>query len=345
MTFQWPGMLWLLLAVPFLVAGYAWLTARGRRMALAYAGLTMADAAAGARTRFRRHAPGALLLLGVAAMLFGVARPQAPVTMPSRQQAVILVMDVSGSMRATDLKPNRLAAAQAAAKLFIANQPRHVRVGIVAVAGAAALVQSPTDSRDELSQAIDRFQLQRGSAVGSGLLMALATLVPEAGIDVEQLTYGARARPWLRDAKRKAPESKPVPPGSNGSVAIVLLSDGESNTGFDPLEAAKLAADHGVRVHTIGMGTAAGTTLGFDGWSMRVRLNDGLLKKISAMTEGEYFQAAGAEELKGIYGGLATRIALEKTRTMEVTALFVGAGIALALAGALVSLFRSSRIL
>jgi Ca-activated chloride channel family protein len=345
MTFLWPTMLWLLALVPACVALYLWLLARSRKVALRYASLGLAGQAAGAASRFRRHVPGALLLLGLTALLFAVARPHAPLTVPARQETVILAMDVSGSMRATDIKPNRLAAAQAAAKEFVARQPRHVRIGVVAVAGAAAVVQSPTDNREDIVQAIDRFQLQRGSAIGSGLLMALATLLPNAGIDVEQITYSRQGRPWMRDQARKSEEFKPVPPGSNGSAAIVLLSDGEANTGFDPMEAAKMAAERGARIFTVGVGTREGTTLGFDGWSMRVRLNEDVLKKIAATTEGEYYQAASAPDLSAIYKQLTTRIALEKKRTAEVTALFVAVGATLALLGALLSMFWYNRIL
>jgi Ca-activated chloride channel family protein len=345
MTFLWPAMLWLLVLLPGLAALYLWLIARGRKIALRYASLAIAGEAMGAAARLRRHVPAVLLLLGLGAMLLAVARPHAPVTVPARQETVILAMDVSGSMRAADLKPNRLAAAQNAAKAFVARQPRHVRIGIVAVAGAAAVVQSPTDNRDDLIQAIDRFQLQRGSAIGSGLLMSLAAALPDAGIDVEQLTYKRYARPWMRDAKPASPEHKPVPPGSNGSVAIVLLSDGEANTGFDPLEAAKLAAERGVRIFTVGVGTAEGTTLGFDGWSMRVRLNEDLLKKIATITHGEYFQAATAADLKSVYGHLTTRLVLEKKRSMELTAVLAAIGAGLAMLGALLSMFWFNRIL
>ena len=345
MTFLWPRMLWLLAAAPAFVALYLWLIARGRKVALRYASLGLGGEATGLGARIRRHVPAALLLLGLSALLFAVARPHASLTMPARQETVILAMDVSGSMRATDLKPNRLAAAQAAAKAFVAKQPRHVRIGVVAVAGAAAVVQSPTDNRDDIIQAIDRFQLQRGSAIGSGLLMALATLLPNAGIDVEQLSFGRQSRPWMRDQRKATEEHKPVPPGSNGSAAIVLLSDGEANTGFDPMEAAKMAAERGVRIFTVGVGTREGTTLGFDGWSMRVRLNEDVLKKIAATTEGEYFQAATAPDLTAIYKQLTTRIALEKKRTTEVTALFVAVGAGFALLGVLLSMFWINRIL
>lgn len=342
LTFQWPMMLWLLACVPALACLYAWLLARRRKAAAHYASLALTNGESGGRASFWQHLPPLLLLLGLSAMILAVARPHAVVALPAHQQTVILAMDVSGSMRATDVKPSRLAAAQDAAKAFIAEQPRHVRVGIVAIAAAAALVQSPTHNREDLVKAIERFQLQRGSAVGSGLIIALATLLPDAGIDVEQIVYGRSSRWWSPPPRDKP---KPVPPGSNGAAAIVLLSDGQSNVGPDPLEAAKLAADHGVRVFTVGIGTTEGTTLGFEGWSMRVRLDDDVLKKIANLTRGDYFQASNAADLKTIYRHLSARIALEKKRSTEVTAILVGAGAALAILGAMLSMFWFNRIL
>jgi Ca-activated chloride channel family protein len=344
MTFLWPGMLWLLLAVPGFVALYASLLARRKRAALRYASLAPVGEASGAAGRIRRHVPPVLFLLGLTAMLFAVARPHAVTVLPAYQDTIILAMDASGSMRATDIKPNRLAAAQGAAKSFIAGLPRHVRVGVVAIAAAAAVVQSPTRNREDVIQAIDRFQLQRGSAIGSGLIISLATLLPEAGIDVEYIVHGRSSQPWL-DSARKAEGEKAVAAGSNGSAAIVLLSDGEANVGPDPMEAAKLAARHGVRIHTVGIGTIEGATLGFEGWSMRVRLDEEMLRKVAAVTRGEYFQARNAADLKKVYGQLSTRLALERKSSSEVTAVFVAIGAALAMLGAVVSMFWFSRIL
>jgi Ca-activated chloride channel family protein len=337
-SFLWPEMLWLQLVAPLLAALYLWLVARRRSAAQRYAGFAPAVGAG----RFRRHVPPLLLLLGLCALLFAVARPHAVIVLPAHQQTVILAMDASGSMRATDVKPTRLAAAQAAAKAFVADQPRNVRVGVVAIAAAAAVVQSPTSNREEVVQAIERIQLQRGSALGSGLMIALATLLPDAGIDIEQMLHGRTSRWWSPPPRAKP---KPVPPGSNGSVAIVLLSDGQSNVGPDPLEAAKLAAEHGVRIFTVGIGTSDGATLSSHGWSMRVRLDESVLKKVAAATRGEYFQAQNAAELKTIYQHLHARLGLEKKRSTEVTALSVAAGTLLATLGALLSLFWFNRIL
>ena len=364
LTFVWPAMLGLLVFVPVLVVLYLRLSARRQLTGLRYAGLAFAaqggsaqgqaggaDAAAGSwrgrLERIARHAPAILLLAGLTAMIVAVARPQAVVVLPSRVDAIILAMDASGSMRATDVKPTRMAAAQAAAKAFVAEQPSQVRIGVVSIAATAALVQSPTDKREDIIRAIDRFQLQPGSALGSGLVIALSTLLPDGGIDVEKIISGKSAaygtRDWARQAEIK--NFKPVPPGSNGAAAVVLVSDGESNTGPELLEAGKLAAERGVRVFTVGIGTTEGTTLSVDGWSMRVRMDEDTLKKLANMTRGEYFRASSAADLKDIYKHLSARLALGKGRETEITAALVAIGAALALLAALLSLLRSNRIL
>jgi Ca-activated chloride channel family protein len=193
--------------------------------------------------------------------------------------------------------------------------------------------------------AIDRFQLQKGSALGAGLVISLNTLLPDSGIDVEKVVFGRTTPAWIKDTRKKEAEWKPVPPGSNGSVAIILLSDGQSNFGPDLDEAAKLAADRGVRVYPVGIGTVKGETLTVDGWSMRVRLDEDSLKKLATTTRGEYFQAANANELKKVYQQLGARLALDKGRRTEVTALFIGLGMMLIIVGVLLSLFRFNRVL
>ena len=217
MTFLWPEMLWLLLLVPALVAGYFYLLRRKQQTALKYASLSMVKEAMGAGQRFRRHIPPLLFLLALIAMLVAVARPAAVVTLPSQHQTIILAMDVSGSMRAVDVQPNRITAAQAAAKAFVAEQPSNVRIGVVSFAGTAAVVQVPTHNREDIIAAIDRFQLQRGTAIGSGIIVSLATIFPDAGIEVSSLIYGRyapRGMPLDPTAKAEKKEFKPVPPGS-----------------------------------------------------------------------------------------------------------------------------------
>jgi Ca-activated chloride channel family protein len=294
-----------------------------------------------------QHTPAILLLLGLALLIAAIARPQAVIVLPSRVDAIIVAMDASGSMRATDVKPNRLAAAQAAVKAFVAEQPSQVRIGVVSIAATASLVQSPTDNREDILRAIDRVQLQPGSALGSGLVIALTTLLPASGIDTEKIITGKSAAPGTRDWARQTEihNFKPVPPGSNSSTAVVLVSDGESNTGPELLEAAKLAAERGVRIYTVGIGTTEGAVLSVDGWSMRVRLDEAGLKKIADMTRGEYFRGDSAADLKLIYKHLSAKLALGKGRETEITALFVAIGMVLALCAVMLSLLRSSRVL
>jgi Ca-activated chloride channel family protein len=344
LTFQWPMLLWLLVLVPLLVLGYLRLLARQQRFAQHFSSLNMAGAAPGAKGALRRHGMALLLLLGISALLVAVARPKAVVILPTRLDAIILAMDISGSMRATDIKPNRLVAAQNAAKTFVANQPRDVKIGVVSIASSAALVQSPTPKREDVIEAIDRLQLQRGTALGSGLVIALATLLPDSGLDVEKIIFGRSSRNWSANAA-SVETFKPMPPGSNNNVAIVLLSDGVSNFGPDLMEVGKLAAERGVRVYTVGIGTANGDTLSVDGWSMRVRLDEEALKKVSNLTQGEYFQASSAGDLKKIYQQLSARLTLGKGRVTEVTALCLALGAALALLAVLFSLLRFNRVL
>src|SRR6476646_7574657 len=179
MKFLWPEMLFWLLTVPLLVAAYVYWLRRKKKGAIRYPSLALLRAAMGPGDRIRRHVPPALLLLSLTAMLVAIARPTAMVTLPSRQQTIILAVDVSLSMGATDVDPNRLTAAQAAAKAFVEERPSDLRIGLVAFGGSAALVQSPTMNGEDLLAAISRFQLQRGTATGSALHVALAALPPD----------------------------------------------------------------------------------------------------------------------------------------------------------------------
>ncbi len=349
MNFLWPEMLLLLLAVPVLVAAYVLLLRRKRKSAVRYASLSLIKDAMGPQQRFRRHIPPLLLLLAVVVALVAIARPSAVVTLPSQQQTIILAMDVSLSMGAKDVDPNRLTAAQTAARAFVEQYPPETRIGIVAFGATASLVQTPTQNREDLVAAIDRFQLQRGTATGSALYVALATLFPDAGIDLESLVFkGGLSRnapaPRRFDAppKVESKEFKPVTPGSYASGVIILLSDGRRTTGPDPLEAAKMAAERGVRVFTVGFGTLEGGMIGYEGWSMYVRLDEETLKAIAELTRGEYFHAGTAADLRKVYEKLNSRLVLEKKET-EVTFAFAAAATLLLLVAAGLSLMWFNR--
>jgi Ca-activated chloride channel homolog len=342
-TVLWPRMLWPLALLPLLIWMYFSLAARRRRSHAQLPGLQIASAPGSPGAGLRRALPPILLFIALFVLLGALSRPQAIVTLPSIHKDIVLALDISGSMRATDVHPNRLAAAQSAARAFIERRPPRTRVGIVSVAGDATLVQSLTDKREDLLQAIGRVQLQRGTALGSGIYIALATLLPDAGLDIEQLVHG---RPDVRT--HQAPGSnqvaKSMAPGSNRSVAILLLSDGESNHGPDPLQAAKLAAEHGVRIYTVGIGSTEGITLSFAGSSMRVRLDEETLRAIADTTLGDYYAASSAPELMRIYEHLSARMAIERASTVEITALFVAAGALLLTISAFCSMLWFNRV-
>jgi Ca-activated chloride channel family protein len=344
--FIWPEVLLLLVLVPGLVALYLYLLRRHNRTAVRYASIALAREAMGGAARWRRHLPPALFLGALVVALLAVARPSAVITLPSQQRTIIMAIDVSLSMRATDVQPNRLAAAQAAAKAFVQELPSDLRVGIVSFAGTALLVQKPTNNRDDLVAALERLQLDRHTAIGSGIIMALATLFPEEGIDLESLVLGSRQswrtnKPPEKKVEKKA--VKPVPPASNTSSAIVLLTDGRRTTGPDPLDAARMAADHGIRVFTVGFGSAAGGPAVMDGYSIYMMFDEETLKAIAQLTEAEYFHASTADELKKVYEALSGKFVLAKEER-EVSALFAAVAAVLALLAAGLSLFWFNRL-
>jgi Ca-activated chloride channel homolog len=364
MSFIWPKLLTLLLLLPLCVLLYWWLLQRKRKTTVRLASVAVAKLALGQGPGWRRHVPPLLMLLALGVLLVAVARPMATISLPLSERTIILAMDVSGSMRAEDVKPNRLVASQEAAKAFVANLPREVKVGVVSFAGTAAVVQAPTTSRDDVVQAINRFQLQRGTATGSGIVLSLATIFPDAGIEIQHIT-GQRNFPGTASGSSsgnssggassnkngiagKADEKNgkpftPVEPGSYNSAAIIMLTDGQRTTGPDPLDAAKMAADRGVRVYTVGIGTTSGETIGFEGWSMRVKLDEAALKNVSVLTQGEYFYAGTAEDLKQVYQRLSSRMVMERKDT-EVSALFAALGALLALASAALSVWWFGRV-
>lgn len=339
MRFLWPVLLWLLLLLPALVAAYVHLLGRRRKAAIAYPSLALARAAIGPGQRLRRHLPPALYLLGLACALLAAARPVATLTLPSGSLTLVLAIDVSRSMLAADVPPTRIQAAQDAARHFIARLPGDARLGIVSFAGTAAVVQPPTRDRRSLDDAIGRFQLQRGTATGSGLLLALSVLFPEDGLDLEAALFppwpgqGLRHPAPLGQHAPAAPPRPEVAPGSETSVAIILLSDGRRTHGPDPLRVARLAAERGVRVHTVGFGTEKGALIGDENWSFFARLDEATLRAVAELTHGEYFHAASAADLTAVYDHLNARFVLER-RHAEIGALFAAAAVLLLAAAA-----------
>jgi Ca-activated chloride channel homolog len=335
MNFLSPEFLWLLIAVPMITGFYLVLLKKRKQAALRYANLEIVKAAIGRGLWWRRHVPPVILLAALGAMLFATARPTAVITLPTHHETVILAMDVSGSMRANDVEPSRIEAAQAAARAFIAQQPRSTRIGVVAFAGSAALVQPPTSNRHDLRAAIDQLQLQHATAVGSGILVSLKAIFPQEHFDLPMAGNPRVAQPAV---------SKPAKPGSYAEAAIILLTDGQTTAGPDPVDAARLAAERGVRVFTVGVGTDNGQILNGEGWSMRVRLDEEPLKAIADLTRAEYFYAGTAPDLRKVYETLRAKLVLEKKET-EITALFSAIAAAAVLLSATLSLLWFNRIL
>ena len=327
MNFLWPQYLWLMLALPLLPTLYLWLLRRRSQSALRYSSLAIVREAS--RRQWRRHVPPALLLLACSLLLFATSRPLAPVTLPWARSSILLAIDVSLSMRVTDVKPNRMVAAQEAAKAFLRDLPRNIDVGLITFAGSAQVAQRATLDRTELISAIDAIQMQLGTAVGNAIVLCLAELFPDQGISLGDMTFGRRQRAGSRDEKEKVvpKEIKPVAPGSYDSAAIILLSDGRRTTGIDTLEAAKMAADRGVRIYVVGLGTVDGEALAAAGMAIYMRLDEPTLREVAQMTGGEYHHAGSAEDLRGVYQNLGSRLQVQ-TRETELTALLaLGAAI------------------
>ncbi|GLS20288.1 UPF0353 protein [Labrys miyagiensis] len=357
MTFIWIDALWLLLLVPLLVAAYRWLLRRRKQAALRYANLALVKQAMGRGLSWRRHLPPALLLAAVTVLILAVARPAAILTLPSNRALVILAMDVSGSMRAQDIAPSRIAASQTAAKQFIADLPNNVEIGIVAFASTALLVQVPTIDRSALDDAIDRFQLRRGTAIGDGILISLATIFPDEKFDVspgssidpgtDQLGAQMNAGPGNRslDDQTQQPRAEhvPVPPGSYDNAIIVLLTDGATTTGKDPIQSGQVAANYGVKVYTVGFGSPEGSVVDMGGFTMRALPDLDTLKKIAGATNAEFFNAQSADDLAKVYKSLTAKVVGER-RLTEISFIFAGVGALLAMLAGGLSMLWFGRI-
>jgi Ca-activated chloride channel family protein len=349
MTFLWHDALWLLLIIPALVLTYVALMRR-KKYAIHYSSLSLMRDAVGRSHRIRPHVPPFLLLIAFLVLILATARPAAVITLPSEQRTIILAMDISLSMGATDIAPSRIDAAKAAATEFIRAQPRDVRIGVVAFAGSADLVQAPTTSRADALAAIQQLDLQYNTAIGSGVLAALLTIFPDADLEGGYDIFGfgrspVAPRPISRNQPPK-PRSAPlsaVPPASYMSAAIIVLTDGRDTGGFPAMMAAQMAADRGVRVFTVGFGSSAAATITVNGESLAADFDEDTLIRVAKVTRGQYFHASTADELRNVYQTLVGRAVLER-KERELTALFAALAALLSLSAAGLSLTWASRI-
>jgi Ca-activated chloride channel family protein len=327
MSFIWPWMLLLLLLVPLLVGLYRWIQLRRRQFAARYGGLGLGPEAARRQLDVRRHLPPALFLTGLTILLIALARPQTVVDLPRVSGTVILAFDVSGSMAADDMKPSRMEAAKAAAREFVQRQPSSVQIGVVAFSDSGFAVQVPTNDQEAILASINRLTPERGTSLANGILVSLNTIATAAG--------------QARLASDPTPTA--MPPGSHTSAVIVLLTDGENTVAPDPFAAAQAAADRGVRVYTVGVGSAAGVTLQVEGFSVHTQLDEATLQQVAQLTQGVYYHAADEEALRTIYENVGLQLVLKPEKT-EVTSIFVGAGILSLLIGGAFSLLWFSRL-
>ena len=332
MEFLWPGFLFLLVLIPLLVGLYIWMLRR-RRFALRYSSLELVRAALPKKSNWRRHLPVVLFLLGLACLVFALGRPVAILSLPTNQTTIILTMDVSGSMRSRDIPPSRLQAAEEAAFSFIQHQKSSTQIGLVAFSSFAELIQPATTDQGALQAALDSLTVGRRTAIGSGILVALDAI---SQVDKNVARSITDTQPGVEPA--------PVPKGDYAPDIIVLLTDGDSNAGPDPLSAARQAADRGVRIYTIGFGTVNGPNAsqspfgnggfpggggGFFGGGGRMGLNEPMLKQIASMTGGTYHLASSASELESVFASLPTYL-IVKHDILEISVVFTALGALLA---------------
>ncbi len=334
MSFIWPVMLIALVVPPLLVWLYVRLQQRRRRLAAGYGSLGIVQAT-GRPLGWRRYVPPALFLVGLTLLALALARPQAVVSLPRLEGTVILTFDVSGSMAADDIKPTRMEAAKAAARQFVERQPSTVQIGVVSFSESGFSVQPPTNDQAEILAAIDRLAPARGTSLATGIQVALSTIATANG--KETTGYYTRQTPM------PTATPTPMPKGQYQPAAIILLTDGENNIPPNPLTAAKEAANRGVRIYTIGIGSPTGATLKIEGFTVQSRLDEAALKQIAALTDGAYYNAQNEQDLQRIYGNLGTQFVVKPQQT-EVTSLFAGASLLVLLLGGVFSLLWFSRV-
>jgi Ca-activated chloride channel family protein len=254
------------------------------------------------------------------------------VSLPRQEGTVILTFDTSGSMAADDVKPTRMEAAKAAARDFVARQPPTVQIGVVAFSDSGFAIQTPTNDQDAVLAAINRLAPQRGTSVGQAILASLKTI-----------TAGTSQQPPLYSNQTATPTPTPVPQGTYSSSVIVLLSDGENNEAPDPLAAAQAAADSGVRIYPVGIGSPTGATLRVNGFTVHTQLDEALLQQIAQITSGVYYSAENQQDLHAVYDDLDSQLVIKPEKT-EVTALLSGAALLVLLIGGICSFFWLSRV-
>ena len=335
MSFLWPAMLFSLLFIPLFIGIYLRNQQRRRQIAANFGGLGNAQGTGRHLSGSRRHLPAVFFLVGLGVLMLAMARPQATVSLPKLAGTLILAFDVSGSMAAEDMEPTRMEAAKAAVIDFIQQQPLSVQTGVVAFSDNGFSVQAPTNDKEAILAAINRLAPTRGTSLAKGILISLNSIA--AAGTTGDTSYYSNLTP------APTPTPTPMPQGTYSPAVIVLLSDGENNENPDPLEAAQVAADRGVRIFTVGIGSPIGATLDIDGFKVHTQLNEAMLKEISRLTDGTYFNAESEEELLEIYNDIHTQLLVQPEET-EITSIFAGAGVLFLLIGSAFSLAWFNRL-
>ncbi|TMG57536.1 MAG: VWA domain-containing protein [Chloroflexi bacterium] len=345
MNFIWPSALLLLVVVAGLAVLYVLAQRRRNRYALRYANLSLVREAIGKGPGWRRHVPPALFILALAFMAIAVARPQAVVAVPSQEGTVILAIDVSGSMLAEDMKPNRMEAAKAAARAFVDKQSESVKIGVVSFSGDASIVQSPTTDKTLVIAAINRLRPQRATAIGRAILVSLDAIAESQGSEAD-LPSSILQQPGQPDGSATPRPSATIPAylaGQHAAASIVLLSDGQNNQFPAPLDIVDQASSRGVRIYTIGVGSAAGAIVRLQGRAVRTALDETTLKKIAEITDGQYFNANTEADLRAVYENLTTELVVRNEKT-ELTAYATLAAAVLAVFAGAFSLLWFNRL-
>ena len=334
MSFIWTSMLWSLMLIPLLILLYLRMQRRRAQIALRYGSLGLVQQASGRGVGMRRHIPAILFLLGLTVLFVALARPQMVIGLPKVEGIVILAFDVSGSMAAEDFEPNRLEAAKAVAIDFVSRQPSTVKVGVVAFSESGLSVQIPSADQTAIIDAIERLKPQRGTSLANGIVASLNTIANLTGQEPIVGFEGADVAPPLN----VTPEVS-----ADQSSVIVLFTDGENNMNPDPVEAALLAAERGVRIHTIAVGSPEGIELTVNGFTVFTQVDEAALQQISEITQGIYYNAQDEDDLREVYESIEPRLKIEE-EAQEVTAVFAGVSILILLIGGLLSLLWFSRV-
>lgn len=314
--------------VPLIIGGYGWLVRRREAARADLGPLGLVQNTSGRALGWRQHLPVAFFLSGLAVLLFGLSRPELPVELPRVEGTVILALDVSSSMAAEDLEPTRMEAAKAAAQRFIENQPPTIQIGVVAFSNGGLVVQPPTDDRAALLETINRLSPQGGTSLGQGIFNALNAIAGEAiPIDPAAIEAGT-----------------PLPDiGDFSSAVVLLLTDGENTASPDPLEIAQLAAQAGVRIYPVGIGSPDGVVLEVDGFNVLTQLNESALQEIASVSNGAYYRAADEQALQEIYQNVDLRLAISGEK-VEVTGILAGVSVLFFLIGGAFSLVWFGRL-